>query len=75
VLAVLTGSTVDLACEPLASSDTDEPRFRHHGDYVNAFTRQVDELRRQGFLLEADAEAMKERAAESAVGKPGTCEA
>jgi hypothetical protein len=75
VFAVLTGSMVDLACEPLPGSDTDEPRFRNHGDYVNAFVRQVDELRRQGFLLEADAEAMKERAAESAVGKPGTCEA
>jgi hypothetical protein len=74
VFAVLTGSMVDLACEPLAGSDTDEPRFRNHGDYVNAFARQVNELRRQGFLLEADAEAMKERAAESAVGKPGTCE-
>ena len=73
-LAPLSGSTVDLACEPESGSDADEPRFASHGEYVNAFTRQVNELRQQGFLLAADAEALKERAAESEVGKPGTCE-
>lgn len=72
-LEPLTGSTVDLACEPAPGSRSDEPRFANHGDYVDAFTRQVNELRRQGFLLEADAEALKERAAESEVGKPGSC--
>ncbi|MFP3949441.1 MAG: alpha/beta hydrolase domain-containing protein, partial [Longimicrobiales bacterium] len=55
-------------------SDAGEPRFRNHGDYVNRFTRQVNELQREGFLLEDDAEALKERAAESDVGKPGSCE-
>lgn len=71
--AILTGSTVDLTCEPEPGSDGDEPRFRNHGDYVNQFTRQANDLVRQGFLLDADAEALKERAAESEVGKPGTC--
>lgn len=67
------GLWTDLACEPPPDSDSDEPRFRNHGDYVSAFTRQVNELRRDGLLLDADAEALKERAAESEVGKPGSC--
>lgn len=71
--AILTGSTVDLTCESEPGSDTDQPRFRSHGHYVRAVTRQVNELQREGFLLEADAEALRERAAESDVGKPGTC--
>lgn len=71
--AVLSGSTVDLACEPAPGSFGDRPRFRSHGDYVSRFVRQVNELRREGFLLPADAEAMKERASESEVGKPGSC--
>jgi hypothetical protein len=69
----LLGLWTDLACEPEPGSDEDEPRFRSHGEYVRSFTRQVNELRRRGFLLEADAEALTERAAESEVGKPGTC--
>jgi hypothetical protein len=67
------GLWVDLACEPEPGSESNEPRFRNHGDYVNRFARQVNELRREGFLLEDDAEALKERAAESEVGKPGSC--
>lgn len=70
----LSGNTVDLVCEPEPDSDTDEPRFGSHGEYVSAFTQQVNELRQQGFLLEAAAEGLKERAAASDVGKPGTCE-
>ena len=72
--AILTGNMVDLACEPALGSSTDEPRFRNHGNYVKAVTQQVNELRRQGFLLEADADALKDQAGESTVGKPGTCE-
>jgi len=71
--AHLSGNTVDLACEPEPGSSDDEPRFSNHGEYVSAFIRQADELQQQGLLLEADAEAMKQRAAESEVGKPGTC--
>jgi len=73
IFAVLSGSTVDLACEPEPGADPDEPRFGSHGEYVNAFVRQVNELHQQGFLLEADADALKDRAAASGVGKPGTC--
>ncbi|MDX1616539.1 MAG: alpha/beta hydrolase domain-containing protein [Candidatus Promineifilaceae bacterium] len=72
-LAPLSGSTVDLACEPEPGSDSDEPRFSNHGEYVNAFTQQVNALQGQGFLLDSDAEALKDRAAQSQVGKPGTC--
>ncbi|MDX1616538.1 MAG: alpha/beta hydrolase domain-containing protein [Candidatus Promineifilaceae bacterium] len=67
------GLWFDLACEPEPGSDSDEPRFSNHGEYVNAFTQQVNALQGQGFLLDSDAEALKDRAAESAVGKPGTC--
>jgi hypothetical protein len=69
----LSGSFVDLACEPRPGSDSDEPRFRNHGSYVSAFMRQVNELRRAGLLLEADAKILREQGAQSSVGKPGTC--
>lgn len=72
-LEPLTGSTVDLACEPEPGAPAEDPRFRNHGGYVSAFTRQVNELRRDGFLLEVDAEILKGRAAESEVGQPRTC--
>lgn len=71
--AALSGNMVDLACEPRPDSDTDAPRFGNHGQYVSAFTQQVNRLRQQGFLLEADAEALKQRAAGSDVGMPWTC--
>lgn len=71
--SVLSGSTADLACEPAPGSGTDAPRFCDHEAYVDAFGRQVEELRRRGFLLEADAGALKERAAASEVGEPGSC--
>lgn len=45
-----------------------------HGDYVNRYVGQVNELVREGFVPEVDAETLKERAAESEVGKAGTCE-
>lgn len=74
VFAILSGSMVDLACEPAWGSPTDdESRFRNHGAYVRTYVRHADELRLQGFLLPADANALKARAAESEVGKPGTC--
>jgi hypothetical protein len=68
----LIGAMVDLACEPRPGSD-DGPRFRNHGAYVSQFSRQADRLVRQGFLLAADAEVLKEAAAQSDVGKHRTC--
>jgi hypothetical protein len=69
----LLGAMVDLACEPRPGADGG-PRFRNHGAYVSQFSRQADRLVRHGFLLPADAELLKEGAAKSQVGKPGTCE-
>lgn len=71
--AAISGSMVDLACEPEAGSDTDEPRFPNHGTYVSMFMQAVSRLQEQGFLLAPDAEALQEQAAASEVGKPGTC--
>jgi len=68
----LFGLMVDLACEPRPGSEGG-PRFRNHGAYVSQFSRQTDRLVRQGFLLPADAEVLKEQAATSQVGKPRTC--
>jgi hypothetical protein len=65
---------VDLACRPKPGSDGNKPRFSSHNEYVSAFTRQVNELQRQGFLLESKAEALIEEATESGVGRPGTCQ-
>lgn len=59
------------ASEP--GSTTDEPRFGSHGDYVNQFVQQANNLHKSGFLLSADVENLRERAAESTVGMPGTC--
>lgn len=67
----LFGLWVDLTCEPLPDGSV---RFSNHGDYVNAYIRQANLLVNQGYLLPADAEAMKERAAESDIGKPGSCD-
>ena len=70
----LSGNSVDLSCEPRPGDDSDEPRFRNHGDYVNAYSHQANELVRDGFLLAEDAELLKERASASQVGMPGSCE-
>lgn len=67
----LVGTFIDLTCEPLPDGSV---RFRNHGDYVNRFSRQANRLVDQGFLLPADAEAMKEAAAESDIGKPDSCD-
>ncbi len=66
----LVGAWVDLQCVPLADGS---PRFADHGDYVSRVVHQANALRNGGYLLEADAEALKQQAAESEVGKPGTC--
>lgn len=70
-LNLFTGVVLDLACEPLPDGSA---RFPNHGDYVNEHIRQVNLLVNQGYLLPDDAEAMKERAAESDIGKPGNCD-
>jgi hypothetical protein len=63
----LTGEWYDLQCHD------GSPRFADHGDYVSRVVQQANALRNGGYLLEADAEALKEQAAESEVGQPGTC--
>lgn len=73
-IAPLTGSMDDLACEPAPDSSNAEPRFRNHGDYVFQVVQQASALREAGLLLEEDAETLIERASESDVGKPGTCQ-
>jgi hypothetical protein len=71
---ILSGSMVDLACEPRPGSNSDEPRFSSHEAYVAAFNEQVDRLQEQRFLLQADADALKRRAARTDAGQPGACE-
>lgn len=67
----LVGLEIDLTCAPRPDGSI---RFPTHGDYVSRFAHQANVLVNQGYLLSADAEAMKERAAESDIGKPGTCD-
>ena len=67
----LVGGWTDLQCEPLPDGS---PRFANHGQYVSGVSRQANMLRRHGFLLASDAEELKARAAESAVGRPGSCD-
>ena len=66
----LVGAWSDLQCVPLADGSS---RFASHGDYVQRVVRQANALRRSGFLLEADAVALIQQAAESEVGNPDTC--
>jgi hypothetical protein len=67
---LLVGLWFDLQCVPRGDGS---PRFADHGDYVSRVVHQANALRNGGYLLEADAEALKEQAAESEVGMPGTC--
>ena len=62
----LSGAQVDLTCTP-------PTRFRNHGQYVRAIAEAANDLRRQRYLLPSDAEALKDAAAESSVGKPEAC--
>ncbi|MFQ5720360.1 MAG: alpha/beta hydrolase domain-containing protein [Acidobacteriota bacterium] len=66
----LAGGRIDLACEPAPDGST---RFPNHGSYVSRSVKQVNALRKAGFLLDADADVLKEQAAESNVGQPGSC--
>jgi hypothetical protein len=70
----LSGNSVDLSCEPRPGSDSGEPRFTNHGDYVSAFAQQANELVAEGYLLAEDAESLTDGASASEIGKPGTCE-
>jgi hypothetical protein len=73
-LVGLVGLMIDLACAPAPGLHTGEPRFQNHGDYVGRFSHATNDLRTSGFLLAADAEVLKEQAAESGVGSPGSCD-
>lgn len=44
-------------------------RFKNHGSYVSAFSKQADRLVEDGFLLPADRDALVDSAARSKVGK------
>jgi len=66
----LFGPWSGLQCVPLADGSS---RFASHGDYVQRVVRQANALQTNGFLLPADAVALIQQAAQSEVGKPGTC--
>jgi hypothetical protein len=66
----LVGAWFDLQCVPLADGSS---RFKSHGDYVQRVVRQANALQGSGFLLQADAAALIQQAAESEVGNPDTC--
>ena len=70
-IAGLLGDSIDLSC---AVDENGEPRFKNHGKYVSAFVHQANALRNAGFLLEDDAEFLKDEAAASSVGRPGNCD-
>lgn len=70
-----TGSYIPFAAtraERLASGDprpSIEERYKNHGRYVSAIAHAVNRLRQQRLLLDADAQAYKEAAAQSGIGK------
>jgi hypothetical protein len=67
----LLGDSIDLSC---AVDENGRPRFKNHGKYISAFVHQANALRNAGFLLEDDAEFLKDEAGASSVGKPEGCD-
>lgn len=67
----LIGNSIDLACVPVEGGSGS--RFESHGEYVSHYVAQVNALRNGGFLLDEDADFLKEQAASSTIGQPGTC--
>jgi hypothetical protein len=67
----LLGDSIDLSC---AVDENGKPRFENHSKYVSAVVHQANALRNAGFLLEDDAEFLKDEAGASSVGKPGSCD-
>jgi hypothetical protein len=66
----LYGKFIDLQCEPLPDWS---PRFPNHGSYVCQYAQETIKLVADRFLLRRDALQMIREAAQSDVGKPGTC--
>ena len=69
----LIGLWFDLACAPAPGATSLEPRFANHGDFVRQVSRRAFRLARQGYILHSDKRAIVGMAAQSDVGKPGTC--
>lgn len=72
-LGPLSGNSSSLACEPVPGAGDGQTRFSNHGEYVSNYIHEANILVSQGYLLPVDAEVVKEAAAESNIGKPGTC--
>lgn len=70
----LIGFWSDLACAPAPGSDSTEPRIGSHRKYVLDVWQKTLRLLALGHLLPADAGALIRNAAESDVGKAGTCD-
>ncbi len=64
------GTFIDLQCELMPDGSV---RFPNHGSYVSASAHAVNRLVKQRFLLEEEAAALVEQAAESNVGKRAAC--
>jgi hypothetical protein len=64
LLGFLTGSVVDLACEPPVDLPGTGPRFRDDAQYQQAVDRVLAELEEGRFLLQADVAAFRARAAQ-----------
>jgi hypothetical protein len=62
--ALVTGSVLDLACEPSADAPGDGPRFKDTAQYRQAVDTVLNELKDRRLLLDADITALRTRAAE-----------
>jgi hypothetical protein len=62
--AVVTGSVVDLACQPVADDPAAGPRFKDSAQYQRAVDTVLNELKDRRLLLDADITAFRTRAAE-----------
>ena len=71
----LIGFWSDLACVPAPGSQSGEPRFQSHRDYVTSVWQQTLQLLWRRYILPADARSLLRNAIDSDVGKEGYCSA
>lgn len=69
-VAFLTGAFEDLSCEPGVDGSV---RFPSHGSYVGGVEAVLESLSEGGLILARDRAALQRNAAQSSIGKPGSC--
>jgi hypothetical protein len=62
MMAIVTGSVIDLACEPSAGAPGNGPRFADAEEYRRAVETVLSDLKQRRLLLDADVAAFRANA-------------